>query len=257
MLQDGKLKKSVPIPLYFQLKELILDEIRNGNYKSDDLIPTENELSDMFEISRTTVRQAITELVQEGWLYRVKSKGTFVAKPKINQSFVQVLGSFNDQILSSNRTPSTVLVEMKVVTANEIIAEELKLSPMDKVIYIHRIRYADDEPIVVVKTYLPHKKCSFVLENDMEKESLYPILAKQEDTQIFKIKRLIEAVDATTYDIKNLNVKRGNAIQQFISTGYNMFDEPIEYSIARYRGDRNSFEVVITGNESYSKNKIN
>ena len=76
LLDSSKLDKSVPIPLYFQLKELILSEIKNGNYPSGSLIPTENELSEAFEISRTTVRQAITELVQEGWLYRVKSKGT-------------------------------------------------------------------------------------------------------------------------------------------------------------------------------------
>src|SRR4051812_25015713 len=98
LLRNMQLDKSVPIPLYFQLKELILSEIKEGNYKIGSLIPTENDLSDMFEISRTTVRQAITELVQEGWLYRVKSKGTFVSKPKIEQSFIQALGSFNDQI---------------------------------------------------------------------------------------------------------------------------------------------------------------
>jgi GntR family transcriptional regulator len=71
MLGEGKLNKAVPIPLYFQLKEAILNEMKNGTYRSDDLIPTEKELSDMFQISRTTVRQAITELVQEGWLYRI------------------------------------------------------------------------------------------------------------------------------------------------------------------------------------------
>ena len=86
-----KLDKSVPIPLYFQLKELVLDEIKKGNYKEGDMIPTENEISEEFQISRTTVRQAITELVQEGWLYRVKSKGTFVTRPKIPQDFLRKL----------------------------------------------------------------------------------------------------------------------------------------------------------------------
>ena len=66
----GRIDKTVPIPLYFQLKELVLSEIKEGNYKSGDMIPTEKEISDSFGISRTTVRQAITELVQEGWLYR-------------------------------------------------------------------------------------------------------------------------------------------------------------------------------------------
>ncbi|MDF2950759.1 MAG: GntR family transcriptional regulator [Anaerocolumna sp.] len=248
MLTSGQLNKTIPIPLYFQLKELIMQEIKSGNYKSGEIIPTEKEFSDIFKISRTTVRQAITELVQEGWLYRVKSKGTFVSKPKINQSFIQALGSFNDQIEKSGRTPTTELLDFKIITPPEQAALQLKLQPKDKVIFIHRKRFADNEPIVMVKTYLPYKKCSFVLEHDLAKESLYPILAFSQDTHITKIHRVIEAVDATAYDINNLKVRRGKAIQQFISTGHNMFDEPIEYSVARYRGDRNSFEVIIAPN---------
>ena len=88
MLHLQKLDKTVPIPLYFQLKSLLLEEIKNGGYPVDGLIPTEKELSEMFQISRTTVRQAITELVQEGWLYRIKSKGTFVARVKSKQDFI-------------------------------------------------------------------------------------------------------------------------------------------------------------------------
>ena len=74
MLKDEVLDKTIPVPLYFQLKTLIKNKIKDGTYKSGDLIPTENELSDMFGISRTTVRQAVTELVHEGYLYRIKSK---------------------------------------------------------------------------------------------------------------------------------------------------------------------------------------
>lgn len=253
MLKSGQLDKTVPIPLYFQLKELIMSEIKNGSYKSGSLIPTEKELSEIFKISRTTVRQAIMELVQEGWLYREKSKGTFVSRPKINQSFIQDLGSFNDQITQSGRTPYTELQDFEIITAPEEVANELKLQPKEKVIYIHRKRYADDEPIVMVKTYLPYEKCNFVLKHDLANESLYPILATHEETHIYKIRRLIEAVDATAYDIKNLNIKRGKAIQQFISIGYNVFGEPIEYSLARYRGDKNSFSVVIASSTSLNK----
>jgi GntR family transcriptional regulator len=102
----------------------------------------------------------------------------------------------------------------------------------------------------MVKTYLPYKSCSFVLEHDLEKESLYPILAMHEETHIYRINRTIEAVDTTAYDINNLKIRRGKAIQQFKSTSFNVFDEPVEYSIARYRGDRNSFEVIIAPNSN-------
>lgn len=246
---NKKVDKTIPIPFYFQLKEIILTSIKEEHYKVGDTIPTESELSKMFSISRTTVRQAITELVQEGWLYRVKSKGTFVTRPKINQSFVQALGSFNDQISQVGSKPHTELLDFKVIEASEEVAENLRLKSNEKVIYIHRRRYADDEPIVIVKTYLPYEKCKFVLDYDLAEKSLYPILGSNPDTELHQIRRFIEAFEATEYDMKHLKINENKAIQQFISIGLNIYDEPIEYSIARYRGDRNKFEVVISNNK--------
>ena len=108
-LENKQLDKTVPVPLYFQLKALILEEIRSGKYETDSLIPTEKELSEQFDISRTTVRQAVTELVQEGWLYRVKSKGTFIAPKKMTQDFLQKLETFADQTIQKKaaRGPDT------------------------------------------------------------------------------------------------------------------------------------------------------
>ena len=111
MLDVTKLKKDVPIPLYFQLKELLLAEITKGTYQTGEAIPTEKELSEMFQISRTTVRQAISELEHKGWLNRMKSKGTFVSKPKFHQNFTNALESYNDQIIKSGRV---VLIESVV-----------------------------------------------------------------------------------------------------------------------------------------------
>ena len=188
MLQAKKLDKTTPVPLYFQLKELIMAEIKNGTYPKDSVIPTEKELSEMFDISRTTVRQAIAELVQEGWLYRVKSKGTFVSQPKINQDFIQKLESYNDQIRRTGRTPRTEVLDFKVMKASQEVAEQLELQPGDEVIYLHRKRYADDDPIVVLKTYLPYEKCSFVMEHDFEKESLYAVLSEKDSVKVYYVK---------------------------------------------------------------------
>ncbi|MFB7155555.1 GntR family transcriptional regulator [Lysinibacillus sp. NPDC056232] len=241
-----QLDKSVPIPLYYQLKELILNDIKNGTLKVGDAIPIEKELSAIYGISRTTVRQAVAELVQEGWLYRVKSKGTFVKAPKIEQSFIQALGSFNDQIRDLGMSPSTEVVELEVIDVPGFVSDKLNIPLGSKVIYLHRRRFADNEPIVMVKTYLPYDKCKFVLEKDFVKESLYPILGESIETQISKIRRYIEAVESEKYDFDYLNMEKGKAIQKFISIGFNYRDEPIEYSIARYRGDKNSFEIIIT-----------
>ena len=243
MLEQNKLDKSVPIPLYYQLKTLLLEEIKSNAYPVDSIIPTEKEISEMFEISRTTVRQAITELVREGWLYRVKSKGTFVAQRKIKQDFIRRLESFNEQIERTGRRPGTELLALEVVEMPERAAEAFGVAPGEKVVYLHRKRSADDEPIVTVETYLPYPKCAFLMQHDMAKESMYNVLAEREETRICRVSRILEAVAANAQDARLLNIRTGKPVHLFHTVGYNQHDEPIEFSIARYRGDRNRFEV--------------
>ena len=239
------LDKSVPIPLYFQLKELIIEAIKSGEYKNGSLIPTEKEFSEIYKISRTTVRQAVTELVQEGWLYRVKSKGTFVSTPKINQDFIQRLETFQEQMERSGMTPGTEVLALKVISAVGQVAEALQIGEGDKVIFLHRRRFANGEPILTAETYLPYELCEFVLQHDFVKESLYEILRQSEETEVLCIRRRVEAVEATARDAEYLKMKQGKPVQLFHSIGCNVYGRPIEYSVAWYRGDRNSFEVTV------------
>ena len=242
---EKKLDKNIPIPLYFQLKEMILSAIKDGSCKKDSLLPTEKEFSEMFGISRTTVRQAITELVQEGWLYRVKSKGTFVSTPKINQDFISRLVPFEEEMRNSGKTPRTEVLELKVVPAREPAAEYLNVSSGKPLIYLYRRRFADEEPIVMVETYLPWEECSFVMDYDLVKNSLYEVMAEKKETEVHCVKRWVEAVEATAADGKYLGIKKGKPVQLFRSLGYNVYGKPMEYSIARYRADRSSFEVTV------------
>lgn len=151
------------------------------------MIPTEKELSDTFLISRTTVRQAITELVQEGWLYRIKSKGTFVSQPKISQDFIKKLESFNDQILRAGMSPCTEVLKLEVQKATAKVAVSLDLKDKEAFIYLRRKRLANGEPIVAIETCLPYKDCSFILSHDLEKELLYSILNKPKETSVFRV----------------------------------------------------------------------
>ncbi len=244
ILEEGRIHKNVPIPMYFQLKELILEEIKCGNYAEEDVIPTEKEISDFYKISRTTVRQAITELVSEGWLYRKKSKGTFVARRRLNQDFIQNLESFDEQIRKSGAVPSTEVLEFRVLFAPKQVSEKLKIPEKSQVIYLYRKRFADQKPIVLVETYLPYDKCAFLMERNLYEESLYKNLSDYEETKIYCVKRLVEAVEATANDTKLMGIKRGKPIQFFETVGYNVFGDPIEYSLARYRGDSSRFEVT-------------
>jgi GntR family transcriptional regulator len=245
MLLQRKLDKNIPVPLYYQLKELILTEIKNGSYKYSDLIPTENEISEVFEISRTTVRQAITELASEGWLYRIKSKGTYVSYPKLGQDFITKIEPFDDQIKRLGMLPSTEVLEFKIEIATEEVAKNLEIKEGDKVIYLVRRRSADAVPLVILETYLPYEKCSFLMDCDLARDSMYKALAKRgEEYKVIKVRRIVEVAEANAKDASYLNMKEGKPIQFFSSIGYNALIKPIEYSLARYRGDRSRFEVI-------------
>ena len=242
---DHEIDKNTPIPLYFQLKGILIDEIHLGTYKPGDMIPTEKEISEYFGLSRTTVRQAITELVQDGKLYRIKSKGTYIAKPKIKQDFIKRIETFSEQVKRLGLTPTTKLLEFKVILPPDDVREILKIPADSQCISILRKRFIDQEPNVIVQTYLPYDQCSFITQHDLEKESLYEILSQNEHTRVFRIERVVEAVLANEDDARLLDIKIGQPIHFFTSIGYNPFGQPIEYSLARYRGDRNRFEVDV------------
>lgn len=244
-LENKELDKHVPIPLYFQLKEMIVEEIKSGQYEVDSLIPTEKELSERFDISRTTVRQAITELVQEGWLYRVKSKGTFIARQKIRQDFLQRLETFAEQMNRIGMEPSTEVLEYQIVKASKEVAEKLQMEEGDQVFYLFRRRFGDKEPVVTVETYLPYERCSFIKDYDFNKLSLYDSLSTHDETRIHSATRIIEAVEATSRDVRYLNIRKGAPVQLAYTVGFNKDAVPLEYSIARYRGDMSSFQINV------------
>ena len=161
-----ELDRSTPIPLYFQLKSMILDDIKNNEFAVGDMIPTENELVDYYHISRSTVRQAISALVQEGWLTRKASKGTFVTHPKQESGFIRSFEPFYQQIKRQGKAPRTELIDLNVITPTPEIAKELQLEPDQKVISMFRRRFADEVPIVTLQNYIPYDLCSFILSYD-------------------------------------------------------------------------------------------
>ena len=235
--------KTSPVPLYFQIKEIILSEILSGNLQTGDLIPTEVEFSQMYKVSRSTVRQAILELVNEGYLCRLKSKGKFVSKPKISQEFVYKLDNFRSQMARAGLEPKTEVLEFEVINPTDSIMKALEITEDDKVIKLSRLRYAGSDPIVIVDTYLPYELCAPILKMDMSVRSLTEFTSLDPQTEVVRAKRTIEAINAGPFESRHLRIKRGHAVLQFRTTGYNCYDRPVEYSIARYRGDRNKFTV--------------
>ncbi len=244
-MMQNTIDRSTPIPLYFQLKQMLLTAMKDGTYPPGSMIPTENELVETYSISRTTVRQAITELVQEGRLTRIKSKGTFVTDPKINRSFLSRIEPYNVQMEREGHAPSTEVLALGSKRADEYVAENLGIAVNDPVIFLQRRRFADDVSVVVIDTYLPDSYCHSLLKVDFSAQSLYDELSASDRTRIVRIHRRIEATSATKPDAKHLEIAAKEPVLQTFSTGYNIYDEAIEFSIARYRGDRIAFDIDV------------
>ena len=209
------INKDIPIPLYYQVKQIILDEINNENVKAGDAIPTEKTFCDIYGISRTTIRQAISELVNEGYLYRVKSKGTFVSQPKVKTDLINMYDGYNMEIFNMSMTPSTQAIELTLVKANAEQARALEIEEGDKVIYLLRHRYADGMAMGYVESYFKYPLCEFLLRENEEtfnSTSAYHILAKNKSAKIKRILKTIEAVSATEAEAKLLNIKKGSPI---------------------------------------------
>lgn len=239
-----RIDKSIPVPLYYQLKEILLDYVESNT--GNGTLPTELEICKRFDISRPTVRQAINELVTNGYLERFKGKGTFIVKRKIKQDYLLVIESFHDEMFSKGLKHDTRMLEFKAVTANEHLGAVLRVPVTSQVIKLFRLRSVNAEPIVLVQTYLPFDLFPGLLEKDLETGSLYRIVESEYGRRIKRSTRTIEAIKADEYLARLLRISVGDPIQFIESVSYLSEDTPFEYTRAYYRGDRNRFTFELT-----------
>lgn len=170
------LDKNNPTPLYYQLKEIIREGIEKGVWKTGDTIPTEMELIEQYGISRSTVRQAILALVNDGYLRREKSKGTIVNRPAERMRFVGGLMSFSREMDLKGIPHFSRILEQKVIPADETITAKLELSMGELVYYLKRVRYVKDRPYLVDQHYIPYYLCPGIEKKYTENTSLYSLL---------------------------------------------------------------------------------
>lgn len=237
--------KTIPIPLYYQIKQAILDLILEGTLTEGQLLPTEADFCNQCHISRPTIRQALSELVAEGYLYRQRAKGTFVAEPKIAARFLNELESFNEEMIQKGMKPKTAVLSLRVIKGSKNINEKLRIDNDADLIYLERLRFADGKPVVYLETCLPYKGFELLAEQDFMQQSLYNLLEKLYGIRVEKVVRKIEAVNATVRESGLLEMEKRDAVCLVRTIAYMAGDIPVEYSIARYRGDRNQFTVEL------------
>lgn len=232
--------------LYEIIRDDLLEKIKDSTFEINEMIPKETDLALEYGVSRPTVRQAIQALVDEGYLDRVKGKGTFVKNTKITQDFTNIIKSFNDDMKAKGIRPKTKTISSDLIECPERVANALHLKSKSKVIKICRLRYADNIPAVLVSTYLPYDGLEDLIGIDFSSVSLYSCLENL-GYKINKVSRILEMKISDELSASLLNITCGEPLFFFKTTGYHN-DLPLEYSEAWYNGKVNSFKFEIAIN---------
>lgn len=232
--------KNSPIPLYFQLKEIINRSIDNKTYLPGDILPSENELSDKYKISRMTVKQALDSLASEGIVKRIKGKGTFVAEKKIEKNIHGLTGFSEDMILRGMK-PSSEVIQNCQISAPQNVSEILS---ENKVNFVKRVRSADSSPIGIEESYIPVSVIESI-SNEVLEESIYNYLENVLDKKISYAKQSLEASIASADVAKLLGIKSGAPTLILNRTSFLEDGKPFEFTKTTFRGDRYKYIVEL------------
>ncbi len=231
--------------MYYQLKNIIIDMIENEEIGEDECIPSEPKLMKTYNLSRTTVRKAIDELVNEGYLYKKQGKGTFVKGRGFEQGLIKLSGCSED-IRRYGLEPKPYVLKAIIEKPSKKVAKLLEISQEEEIFYMERVIYGDDIPINKNKSYIPYKLFKGIDGVDFSKESLYKIIEKDYGAVIKRAIRTVEAILASEEIALQLKIKEGAPVMLFKGQVYAELHNReviIEYFEAIYRSDQFQFYI--------------
>ena len=240
------LDKRSPLPLHQQLKAAIEERILSGEWLPGTQVLSEREFCEQYEISRITVRQALTALVMEGRLIRAPGRGTFVASPRIEQQLTQLTG-FTQDMQARGKRPSARVLEAGSIAALPTVARALKIAVGESVIMLKRLRLADGEPVAIETAYLLESRCRGILKEQLATRSLYDILTKKYRLKPVRAMQQMEAIACPAAEAKLLGTRRGAPVLHIQRTTYDREGRPFELVESFYRGDRYTFYAELQG----------
>jgi GntR family transcriptional regulator len=229
-------------PKYYAVKRHLLEIIETLTPGSP--VPTERLLMAQLQTSRTTVRQALAELVGEGRLVRRQGSGTYVAEPKV--SWPLRMTSFTEQAKASGRAASTELIDARRDRATDEIAERLGLRPGAPVHSIERLRLVDDTPMALETSHLSASRFPGLARHLRRSDSLYRVLRDEYGVVPTNAEETIETATATPREAELLSTDTGAPILMLSRHSFAADGAPVEWVQSWYRGDRYRFVTRLT-----------
>jgi DNA-binding GntR family transcriptional regulator len=225
--------------LYFQLYEIFKKKIEGNEWLVGSMIPTEEELCKMFDVSRATVRTSVLELVRHGYVKRQPGRGTFVLRNDISEG-LSMFTNFNEFLLEKNIPFSTDILARTVMMPIDDLEIRLDI-PKDKhLIYIKRLHSINERPVLLQETYIPYHLCPLLLEEALESHSILTLFDKKYGIQVTKAKNYIEITFLNSEEARLLGMNEGVPavlLNQYFYSG----DTRVLYTRSIKRTDSNNF----------------
>ena len=241
-----QISRTSKLPLYHQLYEILRGDILSGRWQPGDMLPPESELMERYELSRTTVRQVLDMLVNEGLIYRQRGRGSFVAHPTVEQSLVRIV-SFTDDMHQRGFKPGTRVLATDLVPASEDIAHKLDVEQGEELARIKRLRLADGEPMSVEESFLVHHFCPGILDGDYASHPLREALLRDYGIRWSHARQTIRAASASPDLARTLSIEPKAALLFLERVSFSQQEIPIEFLRIHYRADRYSLYSELQG----------
>lgn len=245
------------IPLYEQLVSYIKIQIQLGVLKPGDQMIPENDLCKILNVSRTTVRQCMNRLVEEGLLIRQRGRGSFIANSKLKRN-INYLYNFTENIRSIGAVPTSIVLTKEVIdiTDKQLISSLRLPENSPKAFHLIRLRCADNTPLLLENTYIPYYLCDGIEQFNFETISLYDTLTNQYLLNLYHASETIEAIiikGVTAKLLKCSSNTPGYQIERIshLDSGY-----VFELTTSTTRADKCVFRLELYKNTLSSKNKL-
>lgn len=238
MNEEQFINKNSVIPIYYQLAKFLEGQILRGELKPGEALPTETEIANRFEISRMTVRRAISELISAGMVHPQQGKGTFVSTPKLN-NVVFELNNFNQEIEDFGLKLSTTLLGAHIVRADERLIKIFQLENTNtRLLYFRTVLSAEDERLAYEKKYTIYSKSKPILESNLMDPTLTGLVTANNDVLPVSSKKVLQVSVTTKEEAAILGVAVNVPVFVIEETLYDLEKHPVGWSKSIYRGDR-------------------
>ena len=229
-------------PLYKQVEENIKSEIKNGRWRVGQQIPTESNLSSIYDVSKITIRRALKNLESDGFLVRVQGKGTFVTQDSLRYSLSGKLMGFTEEVIAQGRNPGSIVLGCGLYTPTEEITEKLELVNHEKVFFLERARLIDGNLSRIVISHIAYRYFPNIESFDFSTNSLFDTFTKVYGYEPVRSIAKLDITLANEEMSRKLEVSLNAPLYYFQTTFYTSNQIPIECSIAYIKPETISYD---------------